>query len=300
MRGCFYRMLIFLGCWCLLGHGVHASAEKTQSNFLNHINLNLLPSEDRPSFQWLGAMEESTSRMKLRSIEKLPEKVDFSADIPIIHHQGSSSSCTAQAITVSMEYLLQKSHVNAQLSPLFLYYNTRELGGNIHTDNGAYLSDGIWSVCTQGVCQEHFWPYKPEKLAVKPSENAYKDAKNYVDLDEVGTNHLPQDLHVLKSTLAENIPIVFGVRVYPSMISHKVRETGKIPIPKESEHVIGGHALTLVGYDDATESFKFVNSWGKQWGDGGFGYLTYDYVMNPKYTYPTEFWSIRTVGAQLS
>jgi len=38
----------------------------------------------------------------------------------------------------------------------------------------------------------------------------------------------------------------------------------------------GGHAVTLVGYDDATQTFKFINQWTTQWGDAGYGRMTYD------------------------
>jgi hypothetical protein len=31
-----------------------------------------------------------------------------------------------------------------------------------------------------------------------------------------------------------------------------------------------------IGYDDSTAHFKFVNSWGADWGDNGFGYLPYE------------------------
>jgi GNAT superfamily N-acetyltransferase len=31
----------------------------------------------------------------------------------------------------------------------------------------------------------------------------------------------------------------------------------------------------LVGYDDHKQEFKFINSWGQEWGDGGYGYIDY-------------------------
>lgn len=41
----------------------------------------------------------------------------------------------------------------------------------------------------------------------------------------------------------------------------------------------GNHAILIVGYDDANGGwFTFKNSWGKSWGDGGFGRLTYGYI----------------------
>jgi C1A family cysteine protease len=35
------------------------------------------------------------------------------------------------------------------------------------------------------------------------------------------------------------------------------------------------HAISIVGYDDALQLFKFRNSWGPGWGDHGYGYLRY-------------------------
>jgi hypothetical protein len=40
----------------------------------------------------------------------------------------------------------------------------------------------------------------------------------------------------------------------------------------------GGHGILLVGYDDATSRFTFLNSWGVGWGRGGYGEATYAFV----------------------
>jgi hypothetical protein len=36
------------------------------------------------------------------------------------------------------------------------------------------------------------------------------------------------------------------------------------------------HALLIVGYDDNYGAFKFINSWGPNWGDNGFGWISYN------------------------
>jgi len=41
-----------------------------------------------------------------------------------------------------------------------------------------------------------------------------------------------------------------------------------------------GHEFTLVGYDDQLEEFKFINSWSPEWGDNGFGRLSYQTAYN--------------------
>jgi GNAT superfamily N-acetyltransferase len=54
-------------------------------------------------------------------------------------------------------------------------------------------------------------------------------------------------------------------------------EQGVIEMPQEGADIVGSHAVTLIGYSDEEKRFKFINSWGEEWGDGGFGYLPYDF-----------------------
>jgi C1A family cysteine protease len=49
----------------------------------------------------------------------------------------------------------------------------------------------------------------------------------------------------------------------------KVREDGRVAFSQDAQQ-FGGHAVCIVGYDPATQEFKFANSWG----DGGFGYIS--------------------------
>ena len=40
-----------------------------------------------------------------------------------------------------------------------------------------------------------------------------------------------------------------------------------------------GHAIHFTGYDKEKKIFQFKNSWSADWGDDGYGYMSYDYVM---------------------
>jgi C1A family cysteine protease len=57
--------------------------------------------------------------------------------------------------------------------------------------------------------------------------------------------------------------------------------TGLIPIPDtNNETLLGGHELCLIGFDDSKELFIVMNSWGSSWGDKGFCYIPYSYLLN--------------------
>lgn len=55
-------------------------------------------------------------------------------------------------------------------------------------------------------------------------------------------------------------------------------DTGDLSIPKKGEPLNrDSHGLLLVGMNKALQQFRFVNSWGEEWGDGGFGTMPFAY-----------------------
>ena len=76
---------------------------------------------------------------------------------------------------------------------------------------------------------------------------------------------------------------------------------GDIPYPCKGESAQWGHAVMAVGYDDERKisnlkcksetkgALLIRNSWGKNWGEDGYGWLPYDYVLNGL---ALDFWSI--------
>jgi C1A family cysteine protease len=48
-----------------------------------------------------------------------------------------------------------------------------------------------------------------------------------------------------------------------------------LTIPKNPD---GGHAMVVVGWDSQRSAFIVKNSWGKYWGDGGYCYMSPEYM----------------------
>jgi C1A family cysteine protease len=224
-----------------------------------------------------------------RSVLKLPANIDLSGYGPKIEDQGPLGSCTANALTAAMEFLLGKNaKAPYHLSRLFLYYNERVLEGSVNQDAGAMIRDGIKTMAKDGVCTEKTWPYLVGKFKTKPPASAYAEAKNHQILNYYRLLHLPD----IRTCLADGFPVVFGFSVYESFESGQVAKTGTVPMPKKRERLLGGHAVMAVGYNDATKRLLVRNSWGPKWGKNGYFTLPYRFIENQDLS--DDFWTIRT------
>jgi C1A family cysteine protease len=213
--------------------------------------------------------------------------------MPRVQDQLQLGSCTANAIAAAIDYERGRQGLRFMYpSRLFIYYNERDMEQTIDSDAGAVIRDGLKSVAAQGVCVESFWPYVDDgfRFAVKPNPVCYSTALSHQTIKYLSPN---PDLLNLKTGLAAKWPFVFGFSVYESFMSNQVSNTGMVPMPARNESLIGGHAVLAVGYDDSKNAFLFRNSWGTEWGLGGYAWIPYAYVTDPNLA--DDFWSIRLV-----
>lgn len=220
---------------------------------------------------------------------RLPPAVDLSPSFGPVYDQGDLGSCTANAGEGARQFDAAKQGLDSTLgSRLFLYFNSRT---NKAADEGAMIRDSIKAMNAWGVCHEKTWPYLVTKFARQPSKKAYTEGMKHQALKYA---RVSQGLNAFRQTLAGGLPIVIGFSVYDSFESDAVARTGIVPMPNlKTESVLGGHAVLVVGYDDATKRFKVRNSWGEDWGDHGYCYFPYDYLMNPDLA--EDFWCISLV-----
>jgi len=104
---------------------------------------------------------------------------------------------------------------------------------------------------------------------------------------------LNQTLSHMRMCLQMGFPFAFGIDCFPELQSGAVAKTGIVPLPRPGEQPIGGHALLMVGCNINTRLFKFRNSWSTRWGDNGYGYLPFDYVLGQ---HASDFWTAQTAA----
>jgi C1A family cysteine protease len=197
-----------------------------------------------------------------------------------------SGNCTANALAGNLEFLdKQADGAYTDVSRLFIYFNERVLQGNTDADSGASLRNGIKTLVNNGACSESAWPYNIEKFADKPSERCYADGLEH----RIVSYHRIMNIDEMLACLSEGFPFVFGFAVYESLQTPLVARTGKVPMPKKSERMLGGHAVMAVGYDQKEKRFLVRNSWGEGWGMGGYFTIPFAYLE----TLASDFWTIR-------
>jgi C1A family cysteine protease len=252
-----------------------------------------MPTERRVArYGWIPQLPDlRDAQLQIEPVTSLPSSVDLSttANMPPVYDQGQLGSCTANAIAAAVDFE-NHSQDGTFLTPsrLWIYYQERVIENTVNQDSGAQIRDGMKAVAQLGVCPETDWPYDISTYTNTPPQQDYTDALK----DRILTYQAPpQQLFALKSVLAGGRPIVFGFTVYESFESQQVASTGVVPMPNPQEKVVGGHAVVLVGYDDAQDKFRVRNSWGTGWGLSGYFLMPYLYVTSPSLA--SDFWVVQ-------
>lgn len=255
----------------------------------------------------MGEVPKMTKKLGIASSAKysLPNSVDLRMYCSPIENQLSLGSCTANAAVGVVEYLQRRAynkHIDG--SRLFVYKVTRNLMG-VTGDTGSWLRNTMGALALCGVAPEKYWPYEVDDFDKEPSSFIYAVADNYEALkyfchDPIGQN-VPKEqvLERVKAFLAAGVPAMFGFYGFNSF--DHAAEKGGIPFPCQGEQAQWGHAIVAVGYDDSktitntwcnskTKGALLIrNSWGTEWGDDGYGWLPYEYVLKGL---ALDFWSI--------
>ena len=214
----------------------------------------------------------------------IPAAVDYTPGMTPVRDQGDEGTCVGFATVVGVkEYEDSKEYRRKiALSPRFLYSLCKKLDGS-PDEEGTYPRVAMKVLLKYGVCPEAFWPYKPHQSDPhKPGADAR--AKQY----RIKAYARLGGLDDMKRSLFINGPFLAGVTVYDSWFTAKVNKTGIIPMPSRKNSVSGGHAICIMGYNNAKKIFKFKNSWSSKWGDCGYGYLPYAYMQK----YCSDAWSV--------
>ena len=247
-------------------------------------------------YGWRKPEQVASHRLKKLEIPDntiYPPSIDLRGLFNYVFDQGALGSCVANAASSAMTVVINKSNLaNKDIrSRLFLYFNARMIDGNPHADSGTTITAVVYAIENNGACSETEWPYNIGVYTTVPSKSCYASGIPY---KPISAHAVEQNLQALKHELSNGNVIMFGILVYNSFELADTTKSGIVKLPNPNEACLGGHALLLVGYNEEEKGFIFRNSWGMGWGDKGYGYIQYEYVLNPAFA--GDFWVIDKIN----
>ena len=209
------------------------------------------------------------------------EIIDYTDVFPNPGNQGNQGSCVGWAVGYAAKsYLVnigQKWGVkDHQFSPSYIYNQI-----NDGVDEGSSIYEALQLVIEQGVCLLTDMPYNQNDFTTQPNQTQRAIAEQYRSLSM--KRIADGNVNDMKAALRDGIPIVIGIPVYPDFDN---LDSSNSIYDNNSGVSRGNHAICLIGYNDETNSFKFINSWGASWGVSGYGYISYSLIE----TFNTTGW----------
>lgn len=240
----------------------------------------------------------------------LPDKVDLSMYVPTVINQGEYGTCVGVSSAYYLRTMLEAIRYNItdqdsidalRFSPSFLYNSIKDPSDK-NCSKGTEMALALEFMKNYGVVKfaKQGYPYCAPKQDATLDENS--KILDYIRL--FGLNDRQENIvTATQKALSENSPVLIAIQTTPSFDNLGfwsrlwVRflrffgfDTGDFGLwkPSKSKSLDGGHAVCVVGYDNAKfgGAFQVVNSWGDDWGDDGFFWIRYqDYSNYTKYAY---------------
>ncbi len=213
-----------------------------------------------------------------RDLENLPAKVSLRMYAPVPGNQGVFSTCTgwttayaARTIIAAIQNNWDQEEINNNaFSPSFIYNQIRP-GSDCSGD--ASIIQGMQVLKNEGALTINEFPYNCN-LEVK--EQQKKEASEYKikEYRTIAYRDIKNKVPIVKKSISEYNPVLIAINCPPSFYV-----AGEVWEPDTSEYnkTYVGHALAVIGYDDNLYggAFEIMNSWGTDWGKGGFTWIKY-------------------------
>lgn len=211
-------------------------------------------------------------------------------------HQGNRGTCSVFAAACLGEHLWTSlGREPLKLSEQHLYWQARRDFIDEPELRGYASIDGLPGYVAVkalggGLVPAESWPYEPD-----PARSWRTEAERFTGTPPPGletayrrdadfTPVMIPRRKIADFLFAEKHPVVVNLMWYFDAADPA---TGRLRLPTTSERIrcrrwgrgCGGHVVSLVGYDAASREFIFRNSWGTGWGEGGYGRLPEDYLI---------------------
>jgi C1A family cysteine protease len=208
---------------------------------------------------------------KFRAIKEVPASLDYRSRgvVSSVKDQGNCGSCWAFAAVGALESVVMIKS-NAPNTDLNLSEQTMvSCDSGDEGCNGGYPDAAADFLKSTGVPVESCFPYSASDL---PCSNACANwqasAYKVTSWNYVAT--VAPNAEDIKAALVSYGPLSTTMLVYDDFFYYSSGVYKYV-----SGSLQGGHAILIVGYDDAGKYFIVKNSWGTEWGEAGYFKIAY-------------------------
>lgn len=216
----------------------------------------------------------------------LPESIDLSNKMPPAGNQGKQSSCVGWAVGYACKSYQERleegktflinglTNKDAVFSPAFIYNQI-----NNGVDGGSSFVDALNLVSQQGAVKWVDMPYNENDFISKPNDEIKSKAKIYrIDFWRRVNFY---DIKEVKAQLNAGYPVIIGAMIDQGFLDNGRNTFGEdFTWSSYNGSQLGGHAMLVVGFDDNRSAFKVLNSWGLNWGNNGYCWISYSLFTN--------------------
>jgi hypothetical protein len=214
----------------------------------------------------------------------LPTRVSYRAYCPPIQSQGQLATCVGWAtsyalLSTQQNILMGETDVVRKsirrMDPNFVYALIRNYNDQ-WCQSGTNMTEAMEVLFNYGSKPLLTPPWLSCNSTTEFDDFAMAIASRYSPLQYYALKDKTDLVNTLKATLNNKHPLAIGMQLTNSFFTGSGVSYGKWT-PKGSEQIDGAHAMCIIGYDDNKYggSFELMNSYGKQFGDQGFIWITY-------------------------
>ncbi|HUJ61203.1 MAG TPA: C1 family peptidase [Kofleriaceae bacterium] len=205
----------------------------------------------------------------------LPPSADISGYAPPPGDQGQTGSCTTWSTAHSALgwWANHDGYTGATFAPMFLYAQIVKgdcsAGSTVETVLGMIQHHGVDT-------QSDYEPMQFDlDCATQPSSAQQANAARFEITGTKRSNLSGGVQKAIEATIAEGRPAILEINVYPEL-DNASSSNYLVGPPHDGDALLGGHAITAFAYDE--NGVWVMNSWGTDWGLGGWAELGWDFV----------------------
>ncbi|MBI5777855.1 MAG: hypothetical protein HZA49_00165 [Planctomycetes bacterium] len=205
----------------------------------------------------------------------LPAVWSLAHKMPPAGAQGHQGSCTAWAVAYALKSYQEEvernwglDHPGHLFSPAYVYNQL-----NRGRDRGISIKGALNLLSAQGCATLAAMPYNSYDSSTKPSDRAKDEARSYKIASWARIN---KNQDTIKQFLVSGYPLIIGIMTGSNLGQENLIKANYI-YRSLGEEKWDWHAAILVGYNDEKSAYRFLNSWGTDWGENGYAWIDYDF-----------------------